>query len=116
MFFEHYNEELIPRTAFLKRVIKYLGLSVALILGSLLVGMACYSRLEGLSMIDAFLNSAMIMGGMGPVNTLHNDSAKIFAGIYALWCGFVELVAVAIFATPIFHRVLHHFHVEGKKK
>ena len=116
MFFEHYHEELLPRRAFLKRALKYLGFSLAIVLGSRAIGIAGYSWLEGLSLVDSFLNSAMIMGGMGPVNVLHSDSAKLFAGIYALWCGFVELVAVGIFATPFLHRLLHHFHLEGKKK
>ncbi len=116
MFFEHYTEKLLPRNAFIKRVLKYLSLSLLLILGSLVAGIVGYSRFEQLSLTDAFLNSAMIMGGMGPVNALHTDSGKIFAGIYALWCGFVELVAVGIFAAPIVHRLLHRFHLEGAKK
>ena len=58
----------------------------------------------------------MLMGGMGPVNTLHSDAGKIFAGLYALYCGLVELVAIGIFAVPIMHRFLHHFHLESKKR
>ena len=113
--FEHRNEVLLPRSKFLVRVLKYLGLSLALITASMLVGILGYMRLEGMGLVDAFLNSAMIMGGMGPVNPLTNDSAKLFAGFYALWCGFVELVAVGIFAAPIAHRVLHRFHLEGAR-
>jgi len=74
--------------------------------------MVGYHVFEGLPWIDSFLNAAMIMGGMGPVNQLHSDAGKIFAGIYALYCGMVLLIAVAIFAAPIFHRFLHHFHME----
>ncbi len=95
---------------------KYLLISLALILGSLAAGMIGYVEFEGLTWVDAFLNAAMIMGGMGPVNVLHTSAAKIFAGIYALYCGFMELVAVGIFAAPIVHRLLHHFHLEGNKK
>jgi hypothetical protein len=54
------------------------------------------------------------MGGMGPIGELHTDAGKIFAGVYALYCGLVELVAFGIFAAPIFHRFMHHFHLEGK--
>ncbi len=116
MPFEHFNEAIIPRKAFVLRVVKYLLISLSLILASLLVGILGYLELEGLPLVDAFLNAAMIMGGMGPVNVLYNDSAKLFAGIYALWCGFIELVAVGIFAAPTAHRLLHHFHLEGGKK
>jgi hypothetical protein len=68
---------------------------------------------EGLSWVDAFLNAAMLMGGMGPVSMLKTNVGKIFAGFYALYCGMVLLIAVAIFAAPIFHRFLHHFHLEN---
>jgi hypothetical protein len=68
-----------------------------------------------MSWIDAFLNVAMLMGGMGPVNVLHTNGGKVFAGIYALYCGLVELIAIGIFAAPIAHRFLHHFHLEAEK-
>ena len=68
-----------------------------------------------MSWIDAFLNAAMPMGGMGPVNVLRTDGAKVFAGMYALYCGVVELIAIGIFAAPIVHRFRHHFHLEAEK-
>jgi hypothetical protein len=110
--FEHYHEKILPRRQFIRRLLKYALISVTLIVASLLAGMAGYHFFEGLPWVDAFLNAAMLMGGMGPVNTLLNDAGKIFAGIYALYCGLVLLIAVAIFAAPIFHRFLHHFHME----
>ncbi len=114
--FEHRREPLLPRRAFIKRVIKFALISLALVLGSLMIGMIGYYAFEGYSWVDAFLNAAMLMGGMGPIGILHTESGKIFAGIYAMYCGLVELVAVGIFAAPIFHRFLHHFHLEGQRK
>ncbi len=64
---------------------------------------------------DAFLNAAMLMGGMGPVTVLQTESGKLFAGLYALYCGLVELIAVGVFAAPIVHRFLHRFHIESEK-
>ncbi len=115
MPFERRGEALLPRRRFLRRVLTYLSISLSLILGSLVIGIVGYVWLAGFSPVDAFLNSAMLMGGMGPVNALEGDAAKVFAGLYALWCGFVELVAVGIFAAPIFHRFLHRFHLEGRE-
>ncbi len=112
--FEHKHEKLLPRRAFLRRVAKYSLISVGLIVISLLIGMLGYHQLEGLSWIDSFLNAAMLMGGMGPVTALRSDAGKMFAGIYALYCGMVLLIAVAIFAAPIVHRFLHHFHLESE--
>ncbi len=81
---ERYNEELISRRAFLRRIIKYFLIYVAIIGVSLIVGIFGYHQTEGMSLVDAFLNSAMLMGGMGPVNILRTDAGKLFAGFYAL--------------------------------
>ena len=93
---------------------KFTLIALVIIVISLFMGIAGYMQTEHLSMIDAFLNAAMLMGGMGPVNVLHSESAKLFAGVYAMYCGFVVLISVGIFFTPIFHRILHRFHLEGK--
>ena len=66
--FERHHEKLLPRRAFLRRLLKYAAISVALILISLVVGMVGYRLAEGMPWVDAFLNAAMLMGGMGPVN------------------------------------------------
>ena len=71
---------------------------------------------EGYSWVDSFLNSAMLMGGMGPVGILRIDAGKIFAEIYALYCGLIELVAFGISAVPIVHRFLHYFNLESEHK
>ncbi len=114
--FEHHNENLLSRRKFLMRLLKYGSIAIALILVSLVIGMAGYHLLESLSWVDAFLNSAMLMGGMGPVDSVQTDAGKIFAGVYALYCGMVLLIAVGIFAVPILHRFLHHFHLKSEKK
>jgi hypothetical protein len=113
--FEHHHEKLLPRRAFLRRLAKYALISLGIIIVSLVIGMIGYRVFAGYSWVDSFLNAAMLMGGMGPVGVLQTDTAKIFAGIYALYCGLVVLVAVAIFAAPIVHRFLHHFQLEREQ-
>ena len=113
--FERRHEKLLPYGAFLRRVAKYALISLGLVIVSLLIGMLGYRQSEGMSWIDAFLNAAMLMGGMGQINTLHSDAGKLFAGFYALYCGMVLLIAVGIFAVPIVHRFLHYFHLESEK-
>ena len=112
---ERRDEKLLPPTEFYKRLVIFGLLSLGIILLSLCIGIVGYMSLEGMDLVDAFLNAAMLMGGMGPVNILSTSGGKIFAGLYAIYCGFVLIFSVAIFMTPIFHRLLHHFHLEGKK-
>jgi hypothetical protein len=89
-------------------------MAVALLALSLGVGMLGYGHFEGLPWIDGFLNSAMLLGGMGPVNPPLTAAGKLFAGIYALYAGLVFIVTAALVVTPILHRVLHRFHLAGK--
>ncbi len=114
--FERRHERLLSRRGFLIRLVKFTLISVGLILVSLLVGMIGYHTFEELSWVDSFLNAAMLMGGMGQINALQTDTGKVFAGVYALYCGMVLLIAVGLFAAPIVHRFLHRFHIENETK
>ncbi len=111
--FEQRHEPLLSRAAFFRRMAKYALLASGFIAVSLMIGMAGYHFIEGMSWIDAFVNSAMLMGGMGPVSELHTDAGKLFAGLYALYCGLVVIIAIGIVAAPLLHRILHHFHLEA---
>lgn len=89
------------------------GRYVAELLGvSLVIGMTGYHWLAHQSWVDAFVNASMLLGGMGPVGDLPNTSAKIFAGMYALYAGLVFLAVAILLLTPVFHKVLHRFHLE----
>jgi hypothetical protein len=100
----------LPRKRFLRRLAAHGGASLGLIAFSLVIGMAGYAYFEGLGWRDAFLNAAMLLGGMGPVEVLQTPGGKIFAGLYALYAGLVVLVAAGVLFAPIFHRIIHKFH------
>lgn len=110
--YESYKEPLITRRAFLLRVAWH-GL---IVLGALIlwvaVGVVGYAGLAHLSLVDAFLNAAMIAGGMGPVDILQNDAAKVFAGVYAIVSGTILLVGAGVVLAPILHRLLHTLHLD----
>jgi hypothetical protein len=109
---EHRQQPLLDRRAFLRRWAVFVLIALGLIAGSLAVGMVGYHFLEGMSWIDSYLNAAMLLGGMGPVGELHHFSGKIFAGLYAMFSGLVLLVSVGVMVAPLFHRLLHRFHLD----
>jgi hypothetical protein len=112
--YEHRREPLLTRRLFLDRMARHVLGALALVAGTLWVGMSGYHWLEGLSWIDAYLNAAMILGGMGPVTELHTTAGKLFAGSYALFAGIVFLVGVGVVFAPVVHRAMHRFHIDGK--
>ncbi|HTP63568.1 MAG TPA: hypothetical protein VMJ14_15985 [Burkholderiales bacterium] len=114
--YEHRTDPLISRRQFLARLARSGALALLLAAFSLLVGMIGYHALEKLGWLDAFLNAAMLLGGMGPVNVPATEGGKLFAGLYALYCGLVVIVATGVLLAPIAHRMLHKFNAQGVNK
>ena len=114
--YEHRSQPVIPAHQFLIRLAHSGIIAVALTAVSLFVGMVGYHLLEGLSWIDAFLNAAMLLGGMGPVNSPVTFGGKLFAGLYALYCGLAVILVAGVILAPIAHRVLHRFHMESRDR
>ena len=110
--YERHGHPVLPVGRFLQRMLVHVLWVALLIGGSLALGMAGYMALAHMSFVDAFLNAAMLLGGMGPVGDLPNDAAKIFAGVYALYAGIVFIASAGILIAPVAHRVLHTLHLE----
>ena len=110
--FEPRKSPLLPRHAFYRRLRRSAALALGIVLASLFIGMAGYHWLEHLPWLDAFLNAAMILSGMGPVAQIQTPGGKLFAGCYALFSGLAIVTTVAVIFAPLFHRFLHKFHLE----
>lgn len=108
--YETKSQPPLPRAAFAHRLAVHVSLAGGLLLVSVALGMLGYAYFEHLPWRDAFLNSAMLLGGMGPVDAPRTDGGKLFAGIYALYAGLVFIAIAALMFTPILHRLLHRFH------
>jgi hypothetical protein len=112
IMFERRSEPLLDRKQFIDRLGRHLLLAVGVLSLAWGIGIVGYHGIVGQAWIDAVLNSAMILAGMGPVDPIHTDGGKLFAAFYALFSGIVFLVAAGVLVAPLFHRVLHHFHLE----
>lgn len=112
--FESKTQAPLHRTAFAKRLALHFALAAGLLAMSIGVGVFGYWYFEDLPPLDGFLNAAMLLGGMGPVDPPGTPGGKLFAGIYALYAGLVFIVSAALVFTPIVHRVLHKFHWDAK--
>ena len=110
--YEPRHKPLLSRAQFTRRVAGHLLVGLGVIGASLVAGMAGYVAFEHLSWLDAFLNAAMLLGGMGPVDMPQTEAGKLFAGLYALYAGLVLIVVAALLITPVVHRVLHSLHLE----
>ena len=112
--YETKTQKPIARLRFVRRVALHAAIAFGLIAFSVAVGMAGYCGFENLSVLDGFLNTAMLLGGMGPVNAPVTGAGKLFAGFFALYAGLVFIVIAALLFTPVLHRVLHSLHWDEK--
>jgi hypothetical protein len=99
-------------TPFLHRQLVHLGFSIAVLALSLALGMAGYERYEHLPWRDAFLNAAMLLGGMGPIKQELSEPGKLFAGLYALYAGLVVIAVTGLLLAPGIHHLMHRVHWE----
>jgi len=108
--YEARHQPPLSRARFVRRLLGHSAVVVGLIVASLALGMSGYAVFEHLAWIDAFLNAAMLLGGMGPVHLPQTAAGKLFAGFYALYAGLAFIVTAALLVSPVLHRLLHRFH------
>ncbi len=110
--FERKKHPPVSRRRFAGRMGKAAALASALVVAALGVGVSGYHWLAGFGWSDSLLNASMILTGMGPVGTLSSRTAKLFASAYALFSGLIFLSILLTLLAPVFHRILHTFHVD----
>jgi hypothetical protein len=110
--FEKKADKLLPWPRFFRRMALTFLLAAGIVSAALALGIEGYHSIAGLRWIDAILNASMILTGMGPVDPMTSTAAKLFASAYALFSGVVFLSAVAVVLAPVFHRILHTFHLD----
>lgn len=108
--YESRHQRPLNRAHFARRLLGHVAVVVALMVVSLGIGMAGYVGFERLSWLDAFVETCMLLGGMGPVHAPVTEGGKLFAGFFALYGGLVFIAIAALLVSPVLHRLLHRFH------
>jgi hypothetical protein len=113
--YEHRTAPLLPWRAFRRRLIRHGIYAVVLVAVSMLIGTWGFWALAGQAPIDALLNTAMLLGGMGPIGEIRSTGGKLFAAVFALYAGLAFIGGAALLVAPAFHRLLHKFHLEEQR-
>ena len=113
--YENKHEQLLTRAEFALRVLWHFSAAIIAIIVALSAGVLGYRFIAGMPWVDSLLNASMILGGMGPVDPLKTDGAKVFASFYALFSGLVFIGLLGFLLAPFIHRVMHKLHLEAMK-
>jgi len=109
--YENHHQPILPRPRFVKRVVLHVVMALFAVGIALLIGTIGYHCLGHLAWVDALLNAAMILGGMGPIDPLDSTPAKLFAAAYALFSGLLFIGILGVVLAPFAHRLMHSLHV-----
>lgn len=112
---ERLGQPLAPFSRFLYRLGRNFLATLGIVAFSLALGTCGYHYFGGVSWLDGFLNASMILTGMGPVDRMQTDEGKLFAAFYALYSGLAFLTMVVVLITPVYHRLIHRFHLETER-
>lgn len=113
--FESRRQPVASPSVFVGRLRRNAVYSAVFVSISLLVGTLGYIYFEGMRPVDAFANASMILATMGPLNPLVTDAGKVFASFYAIFSGFLLIGISTLMLAPVFHRILHRFHVDDEE-
>lgn len=108
---EKHHQPLASIAVFLFRLARSVTFGLFCVIAGISLGMLGYHYYEHMSWVDAFVNAAMILSGMGPLTPLATNGGKIFAGFYALFSGLAFILIMGIIFSPIIHRYFHKFHL-----
>ena len=93
---------------FVQHVWRHAAMAGTLVLVSLAIGVIGFRISEPHpGWIDSYLNAAMLLGGMGPIDAKElSPAGRVFEATYALYCGLVFVVVLAIMLKPFLSRVI----------
>jgi hypothetical protein len=100
-FFLHFSRNLL------------LGFSITLVV--LAIGMAGYRYFEKMEWLEAYVNSAMVISGVGSLTNPQTDDGKFFVGTYSLVGSAAFIIVVAVVFSPIFHWLFRQVHVDDRE-
>ncbi|MEO6133127.1 MAG: hypothetical protein ABIQ02_14895 [Saprospiraceae bacterium] len=110
--FEHVKTPVLDVKLFIRRQIKFTLLAFSFLTLCLGIGVIGYHVFAHLDWISSYHNATMILSGMGEIDKMPSNAAKVFSGSYALFSGVVFLSTIAVLFSPVVHRFLHIMHVE----
>ena len=100
------------RRTLVRRLLRNGAIVFSLIGVALGIGAIGYHLFDDLPWLDATLNAAMILTGMGPVNQVTTPAGKLFAIVYSLSSGVFFLTMVAVLLSPAVQHLLHSLHLD----
>lgn len=112
--YETKNQPLLPARHFTRRMLMHLLYALLLMLATVLIGVLAHLWLEPITWHDAVLNTALIVGGIGPYIVPESIAGKVFLAAYGMFIGLVFVATLGLILAPLAHRIIHKFHLDDE--
>jgi hypothetical protein len=113
--YESKDQPLLPARHFTRRLLLHVLYAFLVMLATLMVGVLAHLWLEPVMWHDAVLNTALIVGGIGPYIVPESVGGKLFFAVYGMLIGLVFVGTLGLILAPLAHRLIHKFHLEGEQ-
>lgn len=110
--YESKSQPLLPSHRFAHRLVIHVLYAVLVLAVTVMIGVAAHIWLEPVGWHDAVLNTALIVGGIGPYIVPETAMGKLFFAGYSMFVGLVFVATLGIILTPLAHRIIHKFHLD----
>lgn len=112
--YEKKNDELLSRKQFILRFVWHLLAAFLIIAVTLVVGALGHIYFESIPFHDAFLNTALIVGGIGTTVMPASVAGKLFFAAYGIFVGLIFAAVIGVSLAPVIHRIVHRMHLDDE--
>lgn len=113
--YEKKNEELLSRKEFILRFVWHLLAACLIIAVTLVIGALGHIYFENIPFHDAFLNTALIVGGIGTTFMPESIAGKVFFAAYGIFVGLIFAAVIGVSLAPVIHRIVHRMHLDDEE-
>lgn len=110
--YESKSQPLLPARHFRHRMLTHVFYALLVMIVTLAIGVFAHLLLEQVSWHEALLNTAFIIGGLGPYIVPESIAGKLFFAFYSMFVGLVYIGTLGIILAPLAHRLIHKFHLD----
>lgn len=110
--YETKKQKVLSNRDFVWRLLWHVIVALLLIIFTLVVGAIGHIVFEDVDFHHAFLNTALIVGGIGTTVVPQSVAGQLFFSLFGMFVGLLFAAVVGVVLAPLIHRIVHRMHID----